>query len=292
MAVSRPRPRSRCQPSHRAVRRARRHRSVSSSAIVSCSKSHQDTWSTNPETWKSNSCHPPKHIDSARRLKHRAHARAAGTRKVPTVRTGGAFRSPDFRGCRRAVVRSPDCLVAWPPRSTWCSTTESRSGGAACAMRFRAPTDCCAGCAMDTRRASTSFGAFQQFPSAGNHETVGTLSAFRESCSNIVPVAQSPEFAFRGDTGPLNVYTSAGQRRETLFDAGHGEGCRPTESLVNQSVCEEFGSLRLALPDGDVGRGGPTEAASWLDEAGLLGNYKNGLPLRRLLRVGRIVGQQ
>ena len=35
-----------------------------------------------------------------------------------------------------------------------------------------------------------------------------------------------------------------------------------------------------------------TEAAGWLDEAGLLRNYKNGLPLRRLLRAGRIAGQQ
>ncbi len=34
------------------------------------------------------------------------------------------------------------------------------------------------------------------------------------------------------------------------------------------------------------------EAARWLDEAGLLRNYKNGLPLRRLLRAGRIAGQQ
>ena len=35
-----------------------------------------------------------------------------------------------------------------------------------------------------------------------------------------------------------------------------------------------------------------TEAARWLDEAGLLRNYKNGLPLRRLLSAGRIAGQQ
>ena len=34
------------------------------------------------------------------------------------------------------------------------------------------------------------------------------------------------------------------------------------------------------------------EASRWLDEAGLLHNYKNGLPLRRLLRAGRIAGQQ
>ena len=34
------------------------------------------------------------------------------------------------------------------------------------------------------------------------------------------------------------------------------------------------------------------EAARWLDEAGLLRNYKNGLPLRRLLRAGRIAGQK
>ena len=34
------------------------------------------------------------------------------------------------------------------------------------------------------------------------------------------------------------------------------------------------------------------EAACWLDEAGLLRNYKNGLPLRRLLRAGRIAGQE
>ena len=34
------------------------------------------------------------------------------------------------------------------------------------------------------------------------------------------------------------------------------------------------------------------EAAVWLDSAGLLRNYKNGLPLRRLLRAGRIAGQQ
>ena len=34
------------------------------------------------------------------------------------------------------------------------------------------------------------------------------------------------------------------------------------------------------------------EAAGWLDQAGLLRNYKNGLPLRRLLRAGRIAGQE
>ena len=34
------------------------------------------------------------------------------------------------------------------------------------------------------------------------------------------------------------------------------------------------------------------EAARWLDEAGLLRNHKNGLPLRRLLRAGRIAGQK
>lgn len=34
------------------------------------------------------------------------------------------------------------------------------------------------------------------------------------------------------------------------------------------------------------------EAARWLDKAGLLQNYKNGLPLRRLLRAGRIAGQE
>lgn len=34
------------------------------------------------------------------------------------------------------------------------------------------------------------------------------------------------------------------------------------------------------------------KAARWLDEAGLLHNYKNGLPLRGLLRAGRIAGQQ
>ena len=34
------------------------------------------------------------------------------------------------------------------------------------------------------------------------------------------------------------------------------------------------------------------EAAVWLDEAGLLHNYKNGLPLRNLLRAGRIAGQE
>ena len=34
------------------------------------------------------------------------------------------------------------------------------------------------------------------------------------------------------------------------------------------------------------------EAAVWLDDAGLLRNYKNGLPLRRLLRKGRIAGQE
>ena len=34
------------------------------------------------------------------------------------------------------------------------------------------------------------------------------------------------------------------------------------------------------------------EAAVWLDDAGLLRNYKNGLPLRRLLRAGRIAGQE
>ena len=34
------------------------------------------------------------------------------------------------------------------------------------------------------------------------------------------------------------------------------------------------------------------EAARWLDEAGLLRDHKNGLPLRRLLCAGRIAGQQ
>ena len=34
------------------------------------------------------------------------------------------------------------------------------------------------------------------------------------------------------------------------------------------------------------------EAARWLDKAGLLRNYNNGLPLRRLLRAGRIAGQE
>lgn len=34
------------------------------------------------------------------------------------------------------------------------------------------------------------------------------------------------------------------------------------------------------------------EAARWLDEADLLRDYKNGLPLRRLLRDGRIAGQE
>ena len=34
------------------------------------------------------------------------------------------------------------------------------------------------------------------------------------------------------------------------------------------------------------------EAARWLDAAGLLRNRKNGLPLRRLLRAGRIAGQR
>ena len=34
------------------------------------------------------------------------------------------------------------------------------------------------------------------------------------------------------------------------------------------------------------------EAARWLDKADLLRNHKNGLPLRRLLRAGRIAGQQ
>ncbi len=34
------------------------------------------------------------------------------------------------------------------------------------------------------------------------------------------------------------------------------------------------------------------EAARWLDEASLLKNHNNGLPLRRLLRAGRIAGQQ
>ncbi len=33
------------------------------------------------------------------------------------------------------------------------------------------------------------------------------------------------------------------------------------------------------------------KAARWLDEAGLLRNYRSGLPLRRLLRAGRIAGQ-
>ena len=34
------------------------------------------------------------------------------------------------------------------------------------------------------------------------------------------------------------------------------------------------------------------EAAVWLDNAGLLRNHRNGLPLRRLLRAGRIAGQE
>ena len=34
------------------------------------------------------------------------------------------------------------------------------------------------------------------------------------------------------------------------------------------------------------------EAAVWLDDAGLLRDYKRGPPLRRLLRAGRIAGQQ
>ena len=34
------------------------------------------------------------------------------------------------------------------------------------------------------------------------------------------------------------------------------------------------------------------EATVWLGDAGLLRNYKNGLPLRRLLRAGRIAGQE
>ena len=34
------------------------------------------------------------------------------------------------------------------------------------------------------------------------------------------------------------------------------------------------------------------EAAVWLDEAGLLADRKNGLPLRALLRAGRIAGQE
>lgn len=34
------------------------------------------------------------------------------------------------------------------------------------------------------------------------------------------------------------------------------------------------------------------EAARWLDKASLLRNHKNGLPLRRLLRAGRIAGQE
>ena len=34
------------------------------------------------------------------------------------------------------------------------------------------------------------------------------------------------------------------------------------------------------------------EAARWLDEAGLLRNHRNGLPLRRLFRAGRIAGRQ
>lgn len=37
---------------------------------------------------------------------------------------------------------------------------------------------------------------------------------------------------------------------------------------------------------------GAVEAARWLDKAGLLRNYRNGLPLRRLLRAGRIAGQE
>ena len=35
-----------------------------------------------------------------------------------------------------------------------------------------------------------------------------------------------------------------------------------------------------------------SEAAYWLDKAGLLRDYGNGLPLRRLLRAGRIAGQE
>ena len=34
------------------------------------------------------------------------------------------------------------------------------------------------------------------------------------------------------------------------------------------------------------------KAARWLDKAGLLRDDENGLPLRRLLRAGRIAGQQ
>ena len=34
------------------------------------------------------------------------------------------------------------------------------------------------------------------------------------------------------------------------------------------------------------------EAARWLDKAGLLTDRKGGLPLRNLLRAGRIAGQQ
>ncbi len=34
------------------------------------------------------------------------------------------------------------------------------------------------------------------------------------------------------------------------------------------------------------------EAACWLDKAGLLRDYRSGLPLRRLLRAGRIAGQE
>ena len=34
------------------------------------------------------------------------------------------------------------------------------------------------------------------------------------------------------------------------------------------------------------------EAARWLDRAGILRDYRNGVSLRRLLRTGRIAGQE
>ncbi|MCY3878933.1 MAG: hypothetical protein OXF74_07115 [Rhodobacteraceae bacterium] len=37
---------------------------------------------------------------------------------------------------------------------------------------------------------------------------------------------------------------------------------------------------------------GAVEAAQWLDQAGLLPDRKRGLPLRNLLRKGRIAGQE
>ncbi len=50
--------------------------------------------------------------------------------------------------------------------------------------------------------------------------------------------------------------------------------------------------LQERLERGWLEEVGAVEAARWLDEAGLLRNHKNGLPLRKLLRAGRIAGQE